>query len=116
MRCRYLNNPKVLGWTDRLNECGIGETIIHFDEGDATSEFISELEILLVKPLPSSTYRPNTWVPLSSAFKTRDVVTDNYDRTFREAISDGEKAQGWYPADDTNDAIRAMRTAAHESQ
>lgn len=95
MKVRYTNKPEVAGFADRFNVSSLSEVLLFFDDGDATSEEIGLLDVLLEHPLPSSVYRDGVWVPLSDAFRSNDVITDNYNTFFFEPRSEEDKARGW---------------------
>jgi hypothetical protein len=95
MRVRYTDRPGITGFTEKFNTHGLGEVELFFDGGDATSEEIKLLDVLLEHPLPSSVYKQGAWVPLSDAFKSNDVITDNYNVRFFEPASEADKARGW---------------------
>lgn len=95
MRVRYTDRPEITGFTDKFSIGGLGEVELYFDSGDATSDYIKDLDVLLEHPLPSSVYKPGVWVRLSDAFKSKDVIADNYDRRFFEPASEADKARGW---------------------
>ncbi|SRR6266702_4633404 len=88
----------VYGWTSRFNTQLLhrSEVIVSFVEGDNDSMFIGELEVLLEKPLESSVYKPNVWIPMSEAFKSRDLIPSNHNADFHEPVSEAEKKRGWY--------------------
>ena len=94
MKVRYLNNPTRTAFTNELNIGSYGEVILYFDADDATSEYVTELEVLLKDPVSSSRHRANTWVPLAAALRSHDVVLDKYERHFREPVNEAEKANG----------------------
>lgn len=44
MRVRYIDNPTVEGDASKWNQFGLGECILTFDDGSATSEEVKLLE------------------------------------------------------------------------
>ena len=95
MRVRYKNNPEITGWAERLNTSALDEVLLNFDDGDATSEYFRELEVLLQKPLPTSDHVAGEWVPLSVALSTHDVVSDNYNTRIFEPSTEEDRARGF---------------------
>jgi hypothetical protein len=95
MRVRYIGRPEVTGWAGEFNTHGLGEVIVGFDEGDMTSEEVRLLEVQLEHPLESSVYKPGAWVPLSDAFRSRDLISDNFDYRFFEPKTEADKERGW---------------------
>ena len=83
---RYTHRPEIVGDTSRFNTCGLGEVIVYFPDGEATSEEISELDVLL----------DTGWVSMSEAFKTKKLIPDNYSLYFREPLTAAEYEKGWY--------------------
>ena len=49
-RVRYTSRPAVEGNAVKWNPAGLGECILQFDDGSATSEYVGDLE-----PLPPVT-------------------------------------------------------------
>ncbi|MBU6232343.1 hypothetical protein KGP36_06950 [Patescibacteria group bacterium] len=43
-RVRYIDKPEVEGSAGKWNPCGLGECILWFDDGSATSEEVKLLE------------------------------------------------------------------------
>jgi len=88
MKVRRIDDHNVTGWSGELNTHGLGEMIVGFDDDSGMdSEYIRDYEVLL---------KDGEWVNLSEAFKRHDVVVDNYNRWFREALTDEEREKGWY--------------------
>lgn len=83
---RYKNRHDIVGDTDRFNTAGIGEVIVWFPDGEATSEEISELEVLF----------QTGWISMSEAFRSKQLIPDNYHRYFREPTNVEEQTKGWY--------------------
>lgn len=75
MRIRYKDKPHITGHASRFNLHSVSEVIVQFDDGDATSEYIRELEVFLEGSL-------QRWMPLRDAFKSGNVVTDEYNTQF----------------------------------
>jgi hypothetical protein len=71
-----------------LNVHAMSEVVMGFDgDGGADSMFIKDLDVQLAS---------GEWMDLGEAFRTKAVITDNYNTTFREPANEQEKAQGWY--------------------
>jgi hypothetical protein len=87
MKVRYASRPGITGDSSSFNMHGLGEVIIHFPEGDATSEEIRELDVWLEAR--------QRWVPLGEALKRNDVITDNRVSHFREPRDQAERDRGW---------------------
>ena len=63
-----------------------GEVNVYYNEGDADSVFIKDLDVLI----------NNEWIDMSQAFKDKSLIPDNLNTQFREPLNDEEKKQGWY--------------------
>lgn len=87
MKVRKIDDHKVEGFSDSFNTHGLGEIIVGYPEGDMSSEYISEYEVQL---------SDGTWMPMREALKENKVISDNYDRHFREPINDVERERGFY--------------------
>ncbi len=83
---RYKQVHDVVGDTSSFNPFSVSEVIVYFPGGEATSEEISELEVLF----------DTGWIPMSVAFKTKKLIPDNYNRCFREPRNEQEYEKGWY--------------------
>ncbi len=74
-------------WASEFNTHGIGEIIVTFDDGSASSEFIADYDVQL----------PNgSWKTLSQALKDHDVISDNYYKYLAFPMSAIERERGWY--------------------
>lgn len=96
MRVRYTKKPHIEGDSSTFNIHGLSEVIVHFPEGDVTSEEVRELEVFLEKPLPSSAYKTGSWVNMLIALRENDVIPGNHNVHFREPHNQREKERGWY--------------------
>lgn len=85
MRVRNKNSGTEAS-SGRLNTHGLGEMIVQFDEGDASSEYISDYEV----QLPDG-----SWKDLPQAFRDHDVITDNYDTVFFFPRNDEDRRRGF---------------------
>lgn len=74
MQVRYKDKPRVTGTSSQFNIRSVSEVIVHFDDGDATSEFQRELQVFL----PAT----NSWKDMNKAFADGDIVTDDYNTCF----------------------------------
>lgn len=70
-----------------FNMVGIGEMIVYFPEGDASSEFIRDYEVWLEAS--------QEWKNMNQAFRDHDLITDNYNVRFFEPITLKEREQGF---------------------
>ncbi len=71
----------------QLNENGLGEIIVYYDDGSASSDYIKEYEVEL----------PNgSWKSLSRAMKDHDVITDNYNKYLAFPQNSVDRERGWY--------------------
>jgi hypothetical protein len=77
----------IQGWSSSLNTAGVGEVIITYEDGEMSSEYISEYDVLLSS---------GEWKCLRESFRSHDLVTDNTDVHFREPASSEERVRGWY--------------------
>jgi hypothetical protein len=87
MKVRYTSRLDITGDSSTFNMHGLGEVIVYFPEGDATSEEIRELDVWLDSR--------QEWVPLGEALKRNDVITDNRVTSFREPRDQAERDRGW---------------------
>lgn len=73
MKVRY-KDSKTTATAHQFNTHGSLEVIVHFDEGDATSEYISRLEV----------YFPHRdqWMDMQEAFRKGDLIKDEYNTQF----------------------------------
>lgn len=88
MKVRYKDNHDIVGYTNQFNLGGIGEVIVTFEDGDASSEYVSDLEIWLE--------HHQQWYPMSRAFQDKLLISDNYGRSFAEPKTGEERVRGWY--------------------
>jgi hypothetical protein len=87
MKVRLTDKPEITGYSSSLNTYGMGELIVYYDDGDASSDEISLYDVQL---------KDGTWLPLGQAFREKIVITDNYDSSFRESVTDEERERGYY--------------------
>jgi hypothetical protein len=87
MKVRYKDKPEIAGDSSSFNMHGLGEVIVYFPEGDASSEEIRELEVYLDSR--------REWVSLSDALRRNDVITDNHVSRFAEPRDQAERERGW---------------------
>ena len=85
-----IKNKKTgtLGSSNKFNTHGVGEMIVYFEDGDCSSELISDYDIFIENE--------NTWMGMKEAFKQKLIITDNYNIYFREPSNPEEKDRGWY--------------------
>lgn len=86
MNVRYINKP-IHGVSSKFNTAGIGEVVVYFPEGDATSEFIRELQVEL---------SDGSWKDMSKAFRDKTLIPDIYNTCFMESRTDEEREKGYY--------------------
>ncbi len=86
MKVRYHDRPHVTGTAIEFNTHATAEVLLNFDEGDATSEFIRELDV----QLPDG-----NWKPMKRAFADKDIIPDNTNSWFGLPTSPEEKQRGW---------------------
>jgi hypothetical protein len=84
MRVRYKDKRHIEGQATSFNTHAAAEVLLQFDDGDGTSEFIRELDVLL----------PTGWKDMMQAFKDQDIVPDNYNAWFGIPNAE-EKARGY---------------------
>lgn len=77
----------TIGYSNKFNIHAISEIIVTFKEGDCSSEFISDYEVQL---------KTGEFKDMSTAFKDKDLISDNYNTEFREPINTEEFKRGWY--------------------
>ncbi len=73
--------------TIEFNTHGLGEILVYFDDGSASSEMVSDYDVLL----------PNgEWKTLGQALKDHDVISDNFNQYLAFPTNDLERERGWY--------------------
>lgn len=87
MKVRQKANPAITGEASRFNTHGLGEIIVGFDGGDMDSCYITDYEVLLPE---------KGWVDMQEAFRTHDLITDNYAERFTTPQTREERERGWY--------------------
>lgn len=79
MKVRYKDKRHITGTASAFNLHSVSEVIVHFDEGDATSEFQSALQVYLDGR--------NEWMDMNAAFKAGHLITDDYNTHFFQSAS-----------------------------
>lgn len=74
------------GTASKFNVHAMFEVIVYFQDGSADSVSGNELEVKIGE----------NWVPLTDAFKGKDVIPDNYNTSFRAPLTMAERIRGWY--------------------
>jgi hypothetical protein len=92
MKVRLLDNHAMTGHCQTSNPMGIGEVLVSFEDGDASSEMIGDLEVLLERVPGKDPF----WYPMRLAFREKHLIEDNYARSFREPRNEEERTRGWY--------------------
>lgn len=87
MKVRYTGKPGCTGDASSFNMGGLGEVIVYYPEGDASSEEIRELEVYLEQS--------QRWVPMRQAFRDHDLVSDNRDTCFFEPPTPADRERGY---------------------
>jgi hypothetical protein len=87
MKVRSVKNLEHTGFSSGFNTHAMAEIFVGFDDGDYTTDFMHNYEVLLSN---------GAWKNLSDAFKDKDVIPDNYNCYFREPANLFEKNQGYY--------------------
>lgn len=62
-----------IGYSSEFNMHGLGEMIVFFEEGDASSESISDYDVLI----------DDKWIDMNEAFKSGLLVEDEFGKHFR---------------------------------
>lgn len=77
-----------IGQSDRFNNSSpVSEVIVYYEEGDADSVFIKDLDVLLSN---------GKWKDMSMAFNDKDLIPDNYNVRFKEPSNYEERNRGYY--------------------
>lgn len=71
MKVRQKEHPEITGWSSRYNTHGLGEMIVVFDDGGASSEYIKDYEFQLCN---------GEWVE----HRDERIVADDYNTCFGE--------------------------------
>ena len=79
---------QALGYSSEFNIHSLDEIIVYFEDGDCSSEFISDYEAYL--SLTSG------WVNMNEAFESQYIIINNENTNFREPYNDHERERGWY--------------------
>ena len=87
MKVRYRDKPHITGYSDKFNMHGLGEVIVTYEGGDASSEEIRELEVWLETQ--------QRWASMSDALRANDLITDNRVTRFLEPRTEQERARGY---------------------
>lgn len=87
MRVRMINKPDITGWSDEFNIHGLGEIIVTYDDGSASSEELNDYEICR---------EDGTWISFREALMNHEIVTDDRFHRFRFALTDEERKKGYY--------------------
>lgn len=72
-RVRLKKDHTVLGTASRFNTLSVSEMIVTYNEGDASSEFVSDYDVQL---------QDDSWKDMREAFRDKDLVSDEQDRYF----------------------------------
>lgn len=90
MKIRKIDDHKITGDSSMFNTAGLGEIIVFYDDedGGCDSEYTREWEVYITSV--------GKWMPIREAFKEKLLISDNYDKYFREPINEEEKNRGWY--------------------
>lgn len=86
MRVRLKTNPNITGYSDSWNTFGASEILVTYDEGDASSEYYTDYEVLIGE----------SWFPMDYAFSNHMIISNNENDKFREPKDDKERARGYY--------------------
>lgn len=84
LRTKNLNCPKTC-YSSSFNSSALAEVLVNFEDGDADSVFIWDLEVEL----------ESGWKDFSQAFKDKDIITDNYNRSFFIPPTKEDKERGY---------------------
>lgn len=84
MRIRFKSNG-IEGNSSDFNIHALAEVLVYFDEGDADSVFIRDLDVLL----------ESGWKDMNQAFKDRDLIVDNYNTCFFPPQNKEDKERGF---------------------
>ena len=85
MKLRHKETGSI-GHSNSFNVHSVGEIIVYFDEGDASSEYVGDYDVWLL--------RRCEWKDVRQAFKDHDVAIDDYDAKFYEPNCEEEKVRG----------------------
>lgn len=87
MKLRRKGKPGSEACSSAFNIHGIGEIIVTFDDGSASSEFLRDYEVFLESK--------DEWKDLRQALKDHDVITDNYNSHFFEPPTEEDRQRGY---------------------
>lgn len=83
MKVRLKSNHDTIGYSNEFNMHGLGEFIVIYEDGDASSEYIRDYDVYVESQ--------DRWMPLREAEKLGYIKVDEYDHHFWEvnnAVSD----------------------------
>lgn len=86
MKVRHIEKG-WLGGSNSFNTHGIGEMIVYYEGGDASSEFCRDYEVWVVAL--------EQWKPFGDAMKDGDIITDNHNSHFFEPQNTEDRKRGF---------------------
>jgi hypothetical protein len=87
------SKPEATGCSLGFNTAGLGEVIMGFDDdpdgthNGADSMYIKDLEVLI----------DDKWICMSEAFRTKQLIPNNYNTDFRRPENEEERKLGYCP-------------------
>jgi len=87
MKVRFILKPHVTGDARTFSVVGLGEVIMHFDEGGADSVFVEDLQVQLAS---------GEWKLMTKAFADKDIIPDNYNVWFGVPKTPEDQERGYF--------------------
>lgn len=85
MKARLKDRPEITGYTDTFNTHALSEVVMYFDDGDADSVFMKDVQIQVGEE----------WKDLKQAFADKDIITDNLNTRFGPPRDDAARERGF---------------------
>lgn len=92
MKVRLKDKPEVTGWSGQFNVHAVSpqEIIVGFDDGDMSSDYSRDYEVLLDEDKPTV-----RWRSFRDAFAAHDLIIDNHNTVFFEPTNVEDRTRGF---------------------
>lgn len=88
MKVRFTKNPFEEHSSSNFNVPSLDEVIVMFSgDGGADSCFIGDLDVYIETK--------QKWMPMYDAFRSHDIIVDNYNTIFFEPKNDADRERGF---------------------
>lgn len=89
MKLRHIESGQM-AHSSRFNLSSVSEIIVGFEDGEQTSDYMRNYEVLLDEGKPTE-----RWWPMIEAFSAGDLITDNYNTIFFEPRTPEDRIRGY---------------------